>query len=196
MKQIICTILLTIVALYVSAQERETVTKELPKSLTIEFGTKKPKEEGYHLGADFLYKYLILGGGYGFTESENDKFKAAQRFDFHLGGNYRYYFLENMFYIEGRLLVGYRHYFQKYLAGVREIRHETGFGRVYDSYSVEEDIWKTYGKGNMYVGASPRIGMDVGGITLVAGYRWDFMDFKFDKEHKSDFFTVGLEYAF
>ena len=45
---------------------------------------------------------------------------------------------------------------------------------------------------------SPRIGLKIckfnngGGIAITGGYRWTFMKFEFDKEHKSDFFSAGI----
>ena len=33
-------------------------------------------------------------------------------------------------------------------------------------------------------------------MSLEAGYRWNFSEFKFDKEHTSDYFNIGINFGF
>ena len=40
---------------------------------------------------------------------------------------------------------------------------------------------------------SPKIGINLyKGTSVVASYRWDFHEFKFNKDYISDYFSIGL----
>ena len=159
------------------------------KQSSIELEYEAAHTNGCQIGANVVYKYLLVGGsayfgiktktimdfGFGPTISEE---KGRFQWDGHIGGNYRYFFLNDDLFAEGRLLLGY---------------HNAG------SYKVKagEDWEKNKLKGNMYLGINPRLGMNLGKVFAVVGYRWDFDKFKFDKEHfKAGYFTVGLAYVF
>ena len=195
---------LMIVTTGVWAQEqRLTDLQRLQSSISIEYGTKKPKENGQKIGVDLVYKHLLIGGSYRWLDDkiEDGSYKKdrTQAFDVHIGGNYRYFAYSNDFfdlYLEGRVLLGYNHTFWNYVSGTKTARYETGFGRIKEWHEEKSDIKETYGKGQYYVGVTPRIGFNFGDVSLVVGYRWDFNEFKFDKENKGDYFTIGLAYIF
>ena len=82
------------------------------------------------------------------------------------------------------------------LVGTKTEKHISGFGNREKIEETQSDVWDTWGKGYFYVGATPRVGLNFNGYSIFAGYRWDFLDFKFDKEHKGDYFTVGIAKLF
>lgn len=190
-------LLVVMMSLSASAQTQDKDIQKMQSSVSLEYGAKE--EDGYYdkIGADIVYKHIVLGGSYGWGKSsDKDKYKTPQQFDVHVGGNYRYFIGGDLFYVEGRIVIGYKHYWQDQLLGTQREEHISGFGNREEIKVTEYDIWDTYGKGYFYVGATPRVGFNLKGYSVFAGYRWDFLDFKFDKEHNGDYFTIGVAKLF
>ena len=47
-----------------------------------------------------------------------------------------------------------------------------------------------------FVGISPLVGLQFGKVVITAGYRWDWVKFKFKKENCLDRFTAGVSIIF
>lgn len=129
-------------------------------------------EKGWGIGMDGVWNHLLWSVGY-YSGETNDYLTKNNGMQIALGGNYRYH-LSEFLYIEGRAFVGWYNWSTAAkIAGKR----------------VEDDINK------VFVGFSPRIGLDFGSWGISGGYRWDYVDFKFDKDHRMDRFTVGISFG-
>ncbi len=128
-------------------------------------------EDGWGIGIDYVIKYYVLGynilGG-----KTNDIISHNLGGEIYLGGNYRYHFTKNL-YIEGRVLAGY----------------------YYWNIQYKNSIMKEQNKNKVFMGFSPRIGLQFGSWGISAGYRWDYLDFKFDKDNCLDRLTIGLSFG-
>jgi hypothetical protein len=127
-------------------------------------------EHGWGLSLDYVFKYFVLGFNYNWGET-NDYIKTNNGMEYYVGGNYRYHIVKQ-FYVEGRMLAGWYNWNTKIKTG--------------KSSSDEVNTNKAF------IGINPRIGLDFDGWGISAGYRWDYVDFKFDKDHKFDRFTIGI----
>lgn len=200
MKKLFIFLVAVISTVSVCAQETLTDLQKMQSGISLDWLSKKPKDFNT-VSADYIYKHIVIGGAYGWSNDANDDpskgsvMKKMNLLDIHVGGNYRY-FLNKNFFVEGRMFVGYNHRYREYLAGKEYVHSTYGVGRTRDTKDEESDLWKTWGEGYMYVGVSPRIGINFNGIAVNIGYRWDFEEFKFDKSHKDDKFTVGVAYLF
>ncbi len=118
---------------------------------------------------NLILKYIILDGGYAKGNGSNP---SVTNWNVGAGLNYRYWF-NKYIYLEGS--VG-----AQYMASIVEWNDVEGK--------------KTDGDFGLF--AMPKLGLSYKGVGVVAGYRWDFAKFKFDKEHTNDHFMVGLNFAF
>ena len=118
-----------------------------------------------------------------------------------IGGHYRYWF-NKWLYCEGNLGVFYGNTsFEYEVEEVRTMHYDTpalGEGdRTYTATRTEEDS-----DGGFGLFLTPRLGVKIftlkngNALSLGAGYRWNFGDFKFDKEHTSDYFSIGIAGVF
>jgi len=130
-------------------------------------------DDGWGISLESVVKYIIFGLEYNFGKTP-EGVTSNSGLEIYLGGNYRYYLTEN-FYFEGRLLAGYYQWDVKYnkKIGIDDQKQREAF-----------------------VGLSPRAGIKFGKLGISAGYRWDWVKMKFDKENCLDRFTVGLTVYF
>lgn len=208
-KAIMLFMLLVSVGLRAQDNQLKSESQRVISSLGVDVGFRDITKD-IKIGADFTYKYLIIGGSFGVRQDEvkeNNSLglvphERTKRFDAHIGGNFCHFLSENYekasFFIEGRLLVGYEHSFHKYYAGVKKEDHQSGFGRLQTNNKKEYELWKTWGDGDYYIGITPRIGFRVLATSFVIGYRWDFPEFKFKKEYIEDtgYLTIGIQHYF
>lgn len=130
-------------------------------------------EDGFGLGLNMAFKHLLIDLTYA---SQGDNNYDLSAYTIGIGGQYRYWFNKSL-YIEGR-------------AGV-QFRHASVELKDYDEKASSD-------KFGLFI--TPRIGLKlfkIGGndLSLVAGYRWDFNEFKFKKDYISDYFTIGLAWV-
>ncbi len=133
-------------------------------------------EKGWGVGLDYIISHIVIGYDYLFGET-NDYVKTNSGMQFYLGGNYRYHFTEN-FFIEGRLMAGWHNW---------ELETKYKVGKTTKTNKDTSD--------KAFLGFSPQVGLDFGSWGIIAGYRWDWVDFNFDKDHTFDRFTVGLVFG-
>lgn len=129
-------------------------------------------ENGWGIGLNYVISGFVLGFDYLFGK-KNDYIRNNGGMEFYIGGNYRYRIIEN-FYVEGRVLAGYYYWKTEYNSKT----------------NLENDS-----ANKLYLGLSPRIGLQFGSWAISAGYRWDYIDFKFDKDHCLDRFNIGLTFG-
>ena len=129
-------------------------------------------EDGWGLGMDMVMGYFVLGYGMYFGD-KGDYLSTNDGYEIYLGGNYRYFFTKNL-YFDARVLGGYYSWTSKMKGkGAEEEKVREGF-----------------------VGLSPLVGLQFGNVAITAGYRWDWVKFKFKKENCLDRFTAGISYTF
>lgn len=139
-----------------------------------------------------IFDYLSFGFCFGGGET-NETVTENSSWGLNIGANYRYWLGKVLFLeAEGGLVYGHAKVSIRTKTG--ESGHYSPSGVWIPKYEYTEDTWSD---GNMGFYITPRIGLRIckigkGGLALVAGYRWHFSEFKFSKEHTSDFFTVGL----
>lgn len=153
-------------------------------------------EKGFGIGLNIFIKNVYLSVA---TLSFDDIEKSIRNrsgWNVSAGYDYRYY-LAKIFYIEGRAGIGYEHVSAEYAAGEKSTERHSISG-TYTSTSTE---WKKEGNGEFFLTVNPRVGVKVCKIwgsdfNIIAGYRWDFVKFKFDKDNTIDYFTVGAAFTF
>ena len=94
--------------------------------------------------------------------------------EIYAGGNYRYHITEYI-YLEGRIFAGYYQW-------------DTKFNKV-KGYSIDDIKVR-----EAFLGISPRAGLRYKKVAISAGYRWDWVKFKFKKENCLDRFNIGLTF--
>ena len=191
-------------SLSVSAQDGDKDIQKMQSGVSLEWD--KPKGEENFIRLDFVYKHFVVGGTYIIGSGANDdwKWKDQKGFDIHIGGNYRYFLGNGLFYVEGRLLAGYVCMTQEKMVGIQRVTHYSGFGNREKTYDEENEIWKTERAGEEFnLSITPRIGIQKNGYSVYAGAGWKFLDsdkkFKdvnFDKEFEGYYFTVGIAKLF
>lgn len=129
-------------------------------------------EDGWGLSLDMVMGYFVLGYGMYFGD-KGDSYTTNDAYEIYLGGNYRYHLTKN-FYFDARVLGGY------YSSTVK------AKGKGAEENKTREG----------FVGLSPLIGLQFGSVSIFAGYRWDWVKFKFKKENCVDRFTAGISYTF
>lgn len=146
---------------------------------------------------DYVISHFLIGGSMGWGKN-SDYIKDTSNWDIHLGGNYRYFLGSKWVYVEGRVMIGYAHQSYKYVASTDTQVHNGGYGRTAYTYTTTKNNWEKEGDGDIYLGITPRVGLNLfplkngGSVSIVAGYRWNFTKFNFDKEHTADYFTIGI----
>ncbi len=146
-------------------------------------------DDGWGLGVGFMYKNFTLGLKFYDMDDVNSFAENYYQLGANIGYNLRYWLGES-FYIEARAGVQYLHTSFESLLG--ETTTTVGYGNNEKTYTGLE-VWDEVSDGNFGLFVTPRVGLVLGkSISLTAGYEWNFLDFKFDKEHQSDYFTVGL----
>ena len=129
-------------------------------------------EDGWGLSMDMVMSYFVLGYGMYFGD-KGDYLATNDGFEIYVGGNYRYHLMKNL-YIDARVLGGYYSWkLEMKGKGAKEDKTSEGF-----------------------IGLSPLIGLQFGKVSIMAGYRWDWVKFKFKKENCLDRFTAGISYTF
>ena len=196
-------ILAVILSLNVSAQDGDKDIQKMQSGVSLEWD--KPKGKNNVIRLDFVYKHLVVGGSYIIgSGGDGDKIKDSKGFDIHIGGNYRYFLGNGMFYVEGRLLAGYQCMTQEKMVGTQRVTHYSGFGKREKTYVDENEIWKTARVGEGFIlSITPRIGIQKNGYSVYAGVGWNFLssdkkfkDIEFDKKFEGYYFTVGLAKIF
>lgn len=201
-------ILAVILSLNVSAQEQEKDIQKMQSGVSLEWD--KPKGDNNVIRLDFVYKHLVIGGSYIIGSGGNDgdnvinKTKDSKGFDIHIGGNYRYFLGNGLFYVEGRLLAGYQCMTRETSVGKLTVNHISGFGNRLENEYEESEIWKTARESEGFnLSITPRIGIQKNGYSAYAGVGWNFLgsdkkfkNIEFDKKFEGYYFTVGLAKIF
>lgn len=133
---------------------------------------------GFGLGMNLIINHFVLTGSLQSLET-NKYVTTNENWSIGVGYNYRNW-LGKTFYIEGTAGVEYIH-------STVEVK------------SGSETAEDSNGEFGLFI--NPRIGMKLfkyfdNWISLTAGYRWDFIKFKFDEDYINDYFTVGLSTTF
>ena len=159
-------------------------------------------EDGWGIGLNIpMMKYAVIDAGYSSAGSDG---VDVSSWYVGIGGHYRYWFNKWLF-IEGNIGVLYGH-------TSIDIDYDSG---SYSTRAKPNNFKDNVGTGSSSTGSdsyddsdgafglffTPRLGIRLfkfgnSDIALVGGYRWNFSDFKFDKEHTSDYFTIGIASIF
>lgn len=129
-------------------------------------------EDGWGISMDYVMSYFVLGWGMYFGD-KGDYFSANDGYEIYIGGNYRYHATKN-FYFDARVLGGYYSWTAKTK------------GKSGDEFKTKEG----------FIGLSPTVGLQFNKFNIFAGYRWDWVKFKFKKENCLDRFTAGIGITF
>ncbi|MBR1879409.1 MAG: hypothetical protein IJ804_01440 [Prevotella sp.] len=146
--------------------------EELKSSFDISY---QAIENGFGLGMTWVFNHIVLNGSM-ISGETNSYIKKNEGWRIGLGLNYRHW-LANFLFIEGQAGVEYTH-------GTVEIK-------------VSKNETSENSEGNFGMFLTPRVGLKALKIAgtdwgVVAGYRWDFNKFKFDKDYTAKYFTIGL----
>lgn len=129
-------------------------------------------EKGYLFHINFMVKGYFLEYGMGSQDFKDAGFET-DNWMVTAGYNYRYW-LGRSVYLQGAAGIGYAH------------------TKVTVKGSRDEDS-----SGGAIFTLRPALGLRVWkSMSLEAGYRWNFSEFKFDKEHTSDYFNIGINFGF
>ena len=140
---------------------------------------------GIHYG--FIFDGIALGGKF-ISGDENDYLRSNTGWGINLGYNWRHW-LGKSFYIEARAGIQYLHQSYEYVAGTKTTT-KVILGKT---HTFTSKVWKKESDGKLGLFLTPRIGLALGeSFAITAGYEWDFAEFKFDKGHTNDYFTIGL----
>ena len=165
-------------------------------------------EDGFGLDFSLLMKGFYLSGG--MTNGKDVKYggktimQNIKGWYAGVGYNYRYYIVPR-FYIEGRAGILYSHSSYEYKSGSdnRSSRAiPSNYGQNHSSSSSSSSSWEKESNGGIGLGIAPQIGICLfqaksgSDLCLIGGYHWTFAEFKFDKEHKNDYFSVGIAVNF
>lgn len=129
-------------------------------------------KDGWGISMDMVMSYFVLGYGM-YWGDKGDYLSTNDGFEIYIGGNYRYHLTKNLFF-DARVLGGYYSWTSK----------------MKGSSAKEEKIKEGF------VGISPLVGLQFGKVVITAGYRWDWVKFKFKKENCLDRFTAGVSIIF
>ena len=131
-------------------------------------------DNGWGIGTSFS-RYFLFGFDYYFGK-KSEGMSSNMGFEVYAGGDYRYHITE-YFYLEGRIFAGYYEW-------------NTSFNKV-KGYGMDDVKVK-----EAFLGVSPRAGLRYKRVAISAGYRWDWVKFKFKKENCLDRFNIGLKIFF
>lgn len=147
---------------------------------------------GSGLGLNLSVGHVVLTGGLTFGDKP-EGITENEGWNIGLGYGYRYWLGKSLF-VEGQVGAAYYHGTIKYRYVSDTQGHYGVSGRYYttNTYATEKETSSEFG-----AFLTPRVGLKLfkfkdQKIGLVAGYRWDFVKFKFDKEHTADYFTIGI----
>ena len=138
-------------------------------------------DDGFGVGCDFLFNYINAGMYYDFYKAVDIgslEMNHRDSWGIYGGGNYRYWFSPSVF-VEGRAGIGFDWY----------------------SYSLEGKTSNiTPSSDNelrLFAYLQPRAGVKIlstkkGDISIVAGYRLDFIKFKTGSDNTKNYFTIGV----
>lgn len=194
-----------------NSNEQVTTTKKVSKTSIAgiqEQGAKKEDkinsswdfsylfvEDGWGLGLDLVANHFNLGFNYA-KGDETDYLKNNSSWSLSMGYNGRYWLAES-FYIEARGGVQYGSSSYEMVTGTKQVTKTIGYGSNKKTYTTTVNVWEEESDSSFGLYLNPRIGLAFGkSVAVTAGYEWNFNDFKFDKEHTSDYFTLGLSFLF
>ena len=130
-------------------------------------------DNGWGIGVSGGGSYFLFGYDYYFGK-ESEGMSSNMGMEIYAGGNYRYHITEYI-YLEGRIFAGYYQW-------------DTKFNKV-KGYSIDDIKVR-----EAFLGISPRAGLRYKKVAISAGYRWDWVKFKFKKENCLDRFNIGLTF--
>lgn len=183
-------------SLSVMAQENGVVKKdEFPKVKQTEgyvSADYQAIDGGFGLGFNVIVNHFVFTGA--FTEGQTNA-DITENNGWNIGVGYSHrYWLGKQLYIEGQAGVGYYHGSMKikYVSGTKNNSSPTLGHYTTNTYS-----YKTESNGDFGMFLTPRIGLKLLKVKdtewgVVAGYRWDFIKFKFNKDYTADYFTIGV----
>lgn len=177
--------------LMASAEESSSVLVQgKANSATVDFLIP---DGGFGVGLDYVFSYINVNAAYIFGKTDDNVTDNAG-WQIGIGGNYRYN-ISKVFYVEGRAGIGYYHWSTKYKYQSGEKEVGPSWGNHHTTVATYDYEKNTANEAELYV--SPRVGVHLfKNLSIVAGYRWDFVKFKFDKEHTNDYFTIGASWGF
>ena len=150
-------------------------------------------DQAFGVGLDYVVSYLNVNASYIFGKTD-DTVKDNAGWQIGIGGNYRYN-ISKVFYVEGRAGIGYYHWSSKYRYQSGEKEVGPSWGNHHTTVATYDYKKNTANEAELYV--SPRVGIHITkNFSIVAGYRWNFIKFKFDKEHTNDYFSIGASWGF
>ncbi len=159
--------------------------KVKPSGAGIEYVALK---EGFGLNYNAVVKHVLVDFSFGFGKTESPIIGNFS-YNIGLGGNYRHW-IGNVFYVEGRAGVAYYHSKIEMTEKTYLRTDTTPSGMRIDKYDYSTKVLKN---GDFGLFVSPRIGVKLfNGLAISAGYRWNFLDFKFKEGYISDYFSVGV----
>lgn len=121
---------------------------------------------------DLVMGYFVFGYGM-YWGDKGDYLATNDGYEIYIGGNYRYHATKNL-YFDARVIGGYYSWTAKMKGkGADENKAREGF-----------------------VGLSPIVGLQFNKVSIFAGYRWDWVKFKFKKDNCLDRFTAGIAITF
>lgn len=151
--------------------EKETSTKEMQTNGGVFFNWGFiEKGHIYHTGLmfnGFLIEYGDL------SQEWKDLGMKTSGWRLQAGYNYRYWF-GNRLFAQAMAAIGYGHGSVEYKGS--SDKQSSGGGILSIAPGVGVRIWNT--------------------LSLQVGYRFDFNDFKFDKEHTGDYINIGIQFGF
>lgn len=148
--------------------------------ITLEYLAVK-KGWGLNMRSKFYNFEWDLSAQFGNT---NDIVTDNSSLHIDLGYAPRYWF-STYFFIEGYVGVGYA---SGSITTKTPVIKTSSKGYTYSSSETTET--KNH---NFYLSLTPRIGVRISkSWAIQAGYRFDFAKFKFDKEYRADYFTIGV----
>ncbi len=180
MKKLVFTVFCMLFAMVSYAQDatgNEVLSTDSPKQ-NYELDLRFIKD-GFGISANSSWLGFLDFGIYfdHYKDVKNDYFEIENNRDwgFFTGGKYKYWPMEFL-YIEGQVGLGW---------------HWSSASYKYNGG------WETQKSNSIFCYITPRVGVKVITIKkydvfLTAGYRWDAMKFKFNKENMNDFFTLGF----
>jgi len=131
-------------------------------------------EHGFGMGIGWVFSPVVINAS--FISGDTNKYVTKNEgWRVGLGGNYRFWIAKPLF-IEAQAGVEYTH-----------VTLETKVNGQKDKNS----------EGNFGMFLTPRIGLKLfklwdANMGIIAGYRWDFNKFKFDKDYTDKYFTIGI----
>ncbi len=126
-------------------------------------------ENGWGLSLGAKLKYFLINAGCHIGE-DSDFIERNNRWYIGVGGNARFW-LNNFLFLEGNVGVAFYH-----------------TDLEFNSYSHRAE----YTEDEFGFFLAPRVGLNIKGLDLLIGYRWDFVDFKFGRNNRHDYFTIAL----